>query len=34
MNKRYIALIAAVGIAIGWITLGGTQASTPRHINH
>lgn len=26
MNKRYIALIAAVGIAIGWLTFGGTQA--------
>jgi trimethylamine-N-oxide reductase (cytochrome c) cytochrome c-type subunit TorY len=26
MNKRYIALIIAVGIAIGWLTLGGTQA--------
>ncbi|OCH15997.1 MULTISPECIES: NapC/NirT family cytochrome c [unclassified Aliivibrio] len=26
MKKRYIALIIAVGIAIGWITLGGTQA--------
>lgn len=26
IKKRYIALIAAVGIGIGWLTLGGTAA--------
>ncbi len=31
IKKRYVALLVAIGVAIGWVTLGGSAALHLKH---
>lgn len=34
IKKRYVALLVAIGVAIGWVTLGGSAAVMHYTLKH